>query len=417
MKTSRLISAAFAAIIAACAPAAFAQLTIPSDGSDGALVIASNTVIDLSRAVTGNWNDNDSANAGKGIYDSNMWAVVFKYSSVTISNGAALTFTNHGSHAPLVWLVTGDVTINGSLVLDGQPGLAAPGLAEPGPGGFRGGTGYYTPGVDRGPGFGPGGGQPYTSGDEGSGGSYGTVGSLGSPAYGNASLIPLIGGSGGAGRYYNFPNGGGAGGGAVLVACGGNLTVAGTVSANGGYGQQGASGGSGGGIRLVANTFSGSGIIQALGGAGDHPGGLGRIRIERVTNNNNSQVNPDPSILALQAGSTPVIWPPSTGPSAKIISIGNVTAPADPRASFGTFGPDVALPEVTNTQVLVETTNVETAAIVNVRVSPRANAQYTEVVAGLNQIISTNPMVIRWLATNVPVQDGYSSVIVRVVRP
>jgi hypothetical protein len=121
--------------------------------------------------------------------------------------------------------------------------------------------------------------------------------------------------------------------------------------------------------------------------------------------------------LALSAGSAPIIWPPTTGPSAKIISIGNVPAPADPRASFGTFGPDLALPEVTTTQVLVETTNVETAAIVNVRVTPRANSPYSETVAALNQIVSTSPMVIRWLATNVPVQDGYSSVIVRVVRP
>jgi hypothetical protein len=344
--------------------------------------------------------------------------VVFKYSSVIISNGASLTFANHGSHAPVVWLVSGDVTINGSLVLDGQPGLVAPGLAEPGPGGFRGGTGYFAPGVDRGPGYGPGGGQANSNGnEEGGGGSYGTLANLGTTTYGNASLIPLIGGSGGAGRYYNVPNGGGAGGGAVLIASGGNLTVAGLISANAGYGQGGASGGSGGGIRLVANIFSGSGIIQAIGGGGDHAGGLGRIRIERVTNNNNSQVNPDPSILALSPGSAPIIWPPTTGPSAKIISIGNVSAPADPRASFGTFGPDLALPEVTSTQVLVETTNVETAAIVNVRVSPRANGQYFETVAALNQIVSTSPMVIRWLATNVPVQDGYSSVIVRVVRP
>ena len=123
------------------------------------------------------------------------------------------------------------------------------------------------------------------------------------------------------------PNGGGAGGrGDSDRASGGNLTVAGLISANAGYGQNGASGGSGGGIRLVANIFSGNGIIQALGGGGDHAGGLGRIRIERVTNNNNSQVNPDPSVLALSAGSAPVIWPPTTGPSAKIISIGNVSA-------------------------------------------------------------------------------------------
>ena len=55
MKTSRLILAAFALFTQRhTGPAAFAQLSVPSDGSDGALVISTNTVIDLSRAVTGN---------------------------------------------------------------------------------------------------------------------------------------------------------------------------------------------------------------------------------------------------------------------------------------------------------------------------------------------------------------------------
>lgn len=39
-----------------------AQLTIPSDGSDGALIITSNTVIDLSRVVSGMWSNNNLAN-------------------------------------------------------------------------------------------------------------------------------------------------------------------------------------------------------------------------------------------------------------------------------------------------------------------------------------------------------------------
>ena len=52
---------------------AFAQLTIPSDGSDGAFNPAVNIEIDLSQSVTGTWSDNNAANAGKGIYDSNKW--------------------------------------------------------------------------------------------------------------------------------------------------------------------------------------------------------------------------------------------------------------------------------------------------------------------------------------------------------
>lgn len=136
-----------------------AALNIPSDGSDGALVITNNTVIDLSQAVTGNWNANDNANIGKGIYDSNNWAVVFKYSSVTIQGGATVTFKNDASRAPVVWLVQGNVTINGTVSLDGQSyNQSPPTLAEPGPSGFRGGAGYYVSSSTESAGFGPGGG-------------------------------------------------------------------------------------------------------------------------------------------------------------------------------------------------------------------------------------------------------------------
>ncbi|WP_372845321.1 hypothetical protein [Pontiella sp.] len=132
-----------------------AAITVPgADGSDGALLITENTVIDLSLATTGEWDD---AGAGNGVYDSNKWAVVFKYSSVVVSNGATLTFANHPSRAPVVWLVSGDVTIDGSLNLNGQSHQTAPVHAEPGPGGFRGGAGTYSSGAYAGAGFGIGG--------------------------------------------------------------------------------------------------------------------------------------------------------------------------------------------------------------------------------------------------------------------
>jgi len=109
--------------------------------------------------VTGSWDANNSANAGKGIYDAAKWAVVFKYTSVTIDAGATLTFTNHASRAPVVWLVSGNVTIAGNVRLNGASAVASPGLAEPGPGGFRGGMSYFTPGVAGSAGLGPGGGR------------------------------------------------------------------------------------------------------------------------------------------------------------------------------------------------------------------------------------------------------------------
>jgi hypothetical protein len=158
MKKPIKLALTLAAGVAAFAPSLFAQISIPSDGSDGALIVSNSMTINLANAVTGNWTNNNSANMGRGIYDPTQWAVVFKYSSVVISNGAVLTFANNATHAPVVWLVAGNVTINGEVNLDGQAGSSDPvNLSQPGPGGFRGGGG---PTYGNGTGFGPAGGAP-----------------------------------------------------------------------------------------------------------------------------------------------------------------------------------------------------------------------------------------------------------------
>ncbi len=433
MKTTiRLLTCAVVAAMSM--EAAKAAINIPSDGSDGALVIAADTVIDLSQAVTGNWDANNAANAGKGIYDPAKWAVVFKYSSVTIQGGATVTFKNHASRAPVVWLVQGDVTIDGTVNLDGQGQQPPPLLAEPGPGGFRGGSGNYAPGAEDAPGFGPGGGQRrfeaiwYAHTYGGGGGSYGSLGVNGSSLYGNPSLIPLIGGSGAGGRQNTGGQpvrGGGAGGGAILIASSGTLTIVGAIHANGGSGVLGsqpsdddAAGGSGGGIRLVCEVLAGNGNVQCVGGKGFFNGGLGRIRLERVTASTASSfvVAPDPSVVELTSGATPQIWLPANGPSVRILSIDGNSAPVDPRAEFGAIGADVVIPTVTNTTVVVETTNVEQASVVTVRATPRSDGNFTEATAAVTSVVTEDPLVVRWTA-NVPVKDGYAAIQVKVVRP
>ena len=415
-----------AVVTAMSMEAAKAALNIPSDGSDGALVITNNTVIDLSQAVTTNWNT-ASPVLGAGVYDPEKWAVVFKYSSVTIQGGATVTFKNHASRAPVVWLVQSNVTINGTVSLDGQGSQAAPWLAVPGPGGGRSGAGAYASGAWNSAGFGPGGGA--FDSWLGIGGSYGTVApyptNFGQTNYGNPSLIPLIGGSGGGGSANNSNFGGGAGGGAILIACSENLSVSGAIHANGGPNSQHGGGGSGGGIRLVANTLAGSGLIEALSrpatgtypGTANQVGGLGRIRIERVTNTYTPLPIPQPSVVELGSGTTPVIWLPTNGPTVRIVSIGGNVAPVDPRAEFGAFGADVVMPRLTNTTVVVLTTNVEQASVVSVRVTPRSNGTFSEVTASPTlPPVSQDPLVILWTA-NVPVKDGYAAIQVKVVRP
>lgn len=394
-----------------------AAITVPgADGSDGALNITANTEIDLSQAVTGTWNQNNAANAGKGVYDAAKWAVVFKYSSITVTAGATVSFKNHVSRAPVVWLVNGNVTINGIVSLNGKDNQAPPLLSDAGPGGFRGGMGHYTFGADGSAGFGPGGGRQ--AGNRGHGGGYGTAGhepGIGGPAYGNPSLIPLIGGSGCSGSI-NESAGGGGGGGALLLASTGTVSLPGELRCNGGNGPVLSGGGSGGGIRIVCDSLQGAGKLNALGGTGWYPGGLGRIRLERATNSSTLQIVPEPSVIPLAAGATAQLWPPTGAPEVKVVSVGGVNAPADPKASFGSAGADMALPQVSTTPIIIETTNVEQASQVKVRVTPRANANATIVDAAVSSVVSTSPLVVRWTAT-LPVNVGYSAVQVHVVRP
>lgn len=397
-----------------------AAIVVPgANGTDGALNVTANTEIDLSQAVTGVWDQDNTANLGKGVYDPAKWAVVFKYTDVNIAAGATVTFKNHPSRAPVVWLVSGNVTIDGVVSLDGGDSSTSGQVIEPGPGGFRGGVAYFSPNVLGGAGFGVGGGS---QGGWGGGGSYGTAGNNGSTVYGNPSLIPLIGGSGGGNAPSYSDSSGGGGGGAMLIASEGFVTINGIVQANGGHGRlapaHGGAGGSGGGIRIVSENMGGIGFVQCLGGASNGSiGGLGRIRIERVSNTSSASINPAPSIVDLAPGSTAILWPPSGSPEVRVISIGGEAAPADPRAAFGTIGADVALPVTSSATVLVETKNVEPESVVQVRITPRDtyNAQVITATR-VDPPVSTSPLTYHWTA-NVPTNLGYSAIQVKVVRP
>jgi len=350
--TSKIKLAALAMSLAACAPQLFAQLVIPSDGSDGALVISNNTVIDLSLAVTGNWTNNNSANAGQGVYDPAKWAVVFKYSSVFIASGATLTFSNHPTHAPVVWLVSGNVTNNGTISLDGQTiSLDYSDEAEPGPGGFRGGTIGMS-------GFGPGGGYDLY-------GYYSTM-----HAYGNEQIVPLIGGSGGGYSGYSVSGGGG---GAILIASSGTISINGSVHANGGA-YLGV-GGAGGAIRLISGQLTGNGAISA---GGPYPG---RIRLEATnTAGLNIGLNPSVNPLTILASPFPLtIWPATNAPIVQVTTISNVnanlTAPVDPKASLAAGGDDLAIATTNAVTIGLQTSNFPTNGTVNVYIKSLSAGQ------------------------------------------
>lgn len=349
-----------------------ADIAVPgADGSDGALNITSNTTMDLSQAVAANW-DTASPQPGKGVYDAQKWAVVYKYSSVNVAAGATLTVANHPSRAPVVWLVSGNVTISGTVRLDGGATVVGQ-TSEPGPGGFRGGAGTADFNAIAGNGLGPGGGGNFEGifGRNGNGGSHAALGSGGAPrpVYGNPVILPLLGGSGGGGSTHGNASGG-AGGGAILIAATGTVTISGTVSVRGGNGLVANGGGSGGAIRVVCGTLAGTGSLDARGGINGHPGGEGRIRLEAQSGGGSLVLTPG---VPVEPASNPaLVWAPETVSGIRVVSVGSNAVPADPRASLGPAPADLRFDSAAPLTVTIETRNVETAnATVKLLVRPK----------------------------------------------
>jgi hypothetical protein len=335
---------------AAMLPAARASITVPgANGSDGALTVPAdaNTTIDLSQAPTGVWDQNNAANAGKGVYDPDKWAVVFKYSSVTIPSGVTVNFTNNASRAPVVWLVNGDVTINGTINLWPKlPDGSHPG--EPGPGGFRGGYAAQTSYTG---GFGPGGGTAYGYG------AYATTlgGANDGLTYGNASIVPLLGGSGGGG--FRSPSGGG---GAILIAATGSVTVNGSISAD----AISPYNGTGGAIRIIASSVLGNGSLSAYS-----PSANGRIRIE--TPSLDTGLHTQPAAFPAPPDNPARLWPGASDPSTRIVSVAAAPAPANPVAAWDYSAADVRISSPAAQTVTIETKNIPTDSTVSVRVTPQ----------------------------------------------
>ena len=368
---------------------ASAQLVIPSDGSDGAFSPTENVVIDLGLAQSAVWNTPVPApSSGFGTYDSEKWAVVFKYTSVNIPSGVTVTFKNHPSYAPVVWLVQGSVTIGGHLNLDGQPGIAGTEALiprEPGPGGFRGAS---TGPAGTGSGHGPGGGGPF---------QHATY----SSSYGNPQIIPLIGGSGGGGHSNNAGSGGG---GAILIAAANSISVDGTISVLGG--ARTVYGGSAGAIRLVADQVSGSGNLDAT----SQTSGTGRIRVE--TNMLSTMLDISPPTIGVAPGVSPTIFQSASAPTVRIVSIDGVPTPLDPTAPLISSA-DVAIEKNTPVTIVIETRNFATAGGV---VSIRQSGKFGPVNVVNATFASGNSTLALWQAT-MTLPPGFATMQARATAP
>lgn len=331
---------------------------------------------------------------------------IFNFTTVNIPSGVTLRFARNTTNTPVTILASGNVTISGTINISGlastNVGAAGGGnLGDDGlpgaggPGGFDGGSGGAKQLVSvasriSGAGLGPGGGGGEQNVCGGGGGFAGngvnggfsscrSVSGRGGQSYGNATLLPLIGGSGGGGAGFQLSAGSGGGGGAILIAASGTLTHTGAIRANGGTSGSSAGvnpgatggGGSGGAVRLVATTLAGNGSITASGGGrgsnssnGNRVGGVGsvgRIRLEA-------------EIILRTSGTTPAFsfaGPQDLFvaglPSLRITRVAGADAPAIPTGSA-----DIILPETTPNPVTVEfaTIGVPVGNTVELTVTP-----------------------------------------------
>lgn len=221
---------------------------------------------------------------------------IYNYTYINIPSNVTVSFIPNANNTPVYWLVQNSCVINGIVDIHGKmptgvnnwpgsPDFPVGGLG--GPGGWAGGNGWPNPT----PGQGPGGGTVPCGG-----GSYGTSGigvwgnGTGGPTYGNASLIPLIGGSGGAGSF-GTGAGGGGGGGAILIDASDSIQINGKIDASGTLGFY-SGGSSGGAIKLWTGILSGTGQISTMWTSqpGNDGGGLGRVRIDALQNNFSGQI-------------------------------------------------------------------------------------------------------------------------------
>ncbi|MBV9084799.1 MAG: hypothetical protein JOZ62_19145 [Acidobacteriaceae bacterium] len=275
---------------------------------------------------------------------------IFNFTTITIAQGSTLRLDARNLPGPVYWLATGDVNIAGTLDLSGMGGHNATGnrvdrtFSVPGAGGFAGGPGGGAD-VDALPGAGPMGGA---AAPPCRGAQFPPQGSSGKFS-GSQYLIPLVGGSGGGGNCYAVLNqpfecGGGAGGGAVLIASSTSISVSGGIDATGGAAQTPAhcatgspQSGSGGAIRLVAPAIDISGYVDV----NSHNNNAGFIRFETL-NLSLHGTNPVQGPSTTAPPSTLAI--PATGPSfVKAVTVNGVAMNANP-FMFPTFQIDTSSP-------------------------------------------------------------------------
>ena len=404
------------ALLLSLAIPSLAAFNSGSTGADGALNITATGVTIWDPHASGLDPDGDN---------------VFHFTTINIASGVTLKLrANVLGSRPVVWLATGNVTISGPIDLNGDQGHAynaAHQASVAGAGGFSGGIGVQ-PGVltaTAGEGPGKGGVGGGNGGGAGSPCGYGAsaghrlaattftcTGSCCAVAggtYDNQFILPLQGGSGGAGMSYNFGSsgpGGGAGGGAILIASSGTITLNGSITALGGsagaYGFSStfAGAGSGGSVRMVANAIGGSGSIQVQGGGSSSSNaGAGFIRLESYSNTFSISSMSPMGIFATPG--LPLFPPAGSLPAVRIKTIDGVNVPANPNGTYTV--PDVTVNKGDSCDVAIEANNIPTGTVVSLTLTSEEQGTLTLSATPLAGTLSQSTATAR---TKIP--PGYS---------
>lgn len=346
---------------------------------------------------------------------------VFNYVNISIPSSSTVFFDRNSRNTPVTILVSGNVTLAGTISVSGAPRASGQSIIGGlgGPGGFDGGrggnaaAGALSGSTGDGPGGGGGGKSTGTNAGGGGGGGFLTPGQNGGSSdlsligsgggrYGTKTLMPLIGGSGGGGSATdpssgaaNTSVGGGGGGGAILIVCDGTINFTGGIDAQGGGGTltaffggtgKGSGGGAGGAIRVIAtNIIGGSPVLSVQGGGGGSGfgavatggnGGHGYVTVEAYQFTSfNPTVNPSAAYLKL---GTPTAFSLANPPQLKIKMVAGANAPATPKGTFAAI-PDISFDTApaNPVMVMIEAANIPLGTKVKVILTPESGTSQT----------------------------------------
>jgi hypothetical protein len=297
---------------------------------------------------------------------------IFHATTVTVAQGATLTFTPNALNTPVYLLAVGDIIIEGTIDISGQAGNNSVGGAG-GPGGFPGGSPSIA-GSGPGDGAGPGGGRGglQSSADPAlqvGRGVYGDQAINPRPrdglVYSTQLMMPMVGGSGGGGFEDSAGNGfgGSGGGGAILLASNTRIAIAPTGAVRSHAGNSNYGRGSGGAIRLLAPIVEGDGIVSPCSHSScgvTSAGGPGRVRVDTIDRSGLSGLNhfgtgpltvssfmktfPDvsPRLDIVDAAGTPI--PLDTDQAVTVILPFDAPAEQTVTVRAEDFGPDTTVP-------------------------------------------------------------------------